>query len=140
MPIAYHPKQGCIVRVSFDEAFKKPEMVKPRLCIVVSKPIQSRPNLCTIIPLSTTDPDKIMPYHYKLTIPFKLPDRWTSKTCWAKCDMIYSAGFHRIDLLRLGKEDGRRVYQTECIPEESFKGLQRAMLHGLSLSSLTKYI
>jgi mRNA interferase MazF len=140
MPVTYHPRQGCIVHVSFDEAFKEPEMVKSRLCVVVSKPIQARPNLCTVIPLSTTAPNKIMPYHYQLTIPFPLPDRWSAKTCWAKCDMIYSAGFHRVDLLRLGKESGRRIYQTECIPDESFRNLQRAMLHGLGLSYLTKHL
>jgi mRNA interferase MazF len=140
MPITYHPPQGSIVRVDFDGAFKEPEMVKPRLCVVVSKPIQARPRLCTVVPLSTTVPNKIMPYHYQLHIPFKLPDRWTAQTVWAKCDMIYAAGYHRIDLLRLGKVQGSRVYQTNCIDADSLKAVQRAILHGLGLSSLTNHL
>jgi mRNA interferase MazF len=138
--ISFHPPQGCIVRVDFDQAFKEPEMVKPRLCVVMSKPIQARKNLCTVIALSTTSPMQVMPYHVELTIPFQLPAYWTQKICWAKCDMVYAAGFHRIDLLRLGKQGDKRIYQTKSLPTTSFQEIQRAMLHGLGLSNLTKHL
>lgn len=116
-------------------------MVKPRLCVVISKPIQSRVGLCTVVPLSTTPPRRPMPYHCKIDIPFQLPDRWGQRTRWLKGDMIYAAGFHRMDLLVLGKDrNGKRVYQTQTLSTDDIIRVQRCVLHGLSLSSLTNYL
>ena len=141
MALRYHPKQGTVVRVKFDEAFKEPEMVKPRLCVVVSKPMKARPALCTVIPLSTTPPARIMPYHCQLNIPFDLPPKWQRTTRWVKGDMVYSAGFHRVDLLLLDKDKtGKRVYQTETLARDDFRRVQTCMLHGLALSSLTRHL
>ncbi|HAR51864.1 MAG TPA: hypothetical protein DCS45_08320 [Roseovarius nubinhibens] len=39
MAINYHPKRGTIVCANFDQGFKVPEMVKRRLCVVISPPI-----------------------------------------------------------------------------------------------------
>jgi mRNA interferase MazF len=141
LPIQHHPAQGCIVIVKFDAAFREPEMVKPRPCIVVSKPMKARPLLCTVVPLSTSAPQQEMPYHCRVTIPFTLPKRWNTAECWVKADMIYAAGFHRIDLLRLGKDaTGRRRYQKSSLPEETFRLVQRAILHGLGMSHLTRQV
>ncbi|WP_082631076.1 type II toxin-antitoxin system PemK/MazF family toxin [Roseovarius atlanticus] len=141
MGLKFHPKQGSVVRVGFDAAFKAPEMVKPRLCVVVSKPIKPRAGLCTVVPLSTTTPNQPMPYHCQLDIAFELPPRWGRKPRWVKGDMIYAAGFHRIDLLVLGKDGtGKRIYQTETIPLDDLRRIQRCILNGLALTDLTKYI
>ncbi|MBZ0128516.1 MAG: type II toxin-antitoxin system PemK/MazF family toxin [Rhodobacteraceae bacterium] len=141
MALRYHPKQGSIVRVSFDDAFRAPEMVKPRLCVIVSKPIQARPNLCTVVPLSTTAPTVVMPYHCKLDIPFDIPMPWGNLTRWVKGDMVYAAGFHRVDLLRLGKDGkGQRIYQISTLPEDTLAQIQKCVLHGLGLSGLTKHL
>jgi mRNA interferase MazF len=128
------------VLVDFDAAFKEPEMVKPRLCVVLSKPIQARPDLLTVVPLSMTVPDKVMPYHLEFEIPFELPPRWGKARRWLKGDMIYSVGFQRVDLLRLGKDGGKRIYQTATLPDDLFRSIQKAVLHGLSLSGLTKHL
>ncbi|MGK7654797.1 type II toxin-antitoxin system PemK/MazF family toxin [Roseovarius sp. B08] len=139
--LKFHPKQGSVVRVSFDAAFKAPEMVKPRLCVVVSKPMKPRAGLCTVVPLSTTAPNQTMPYHCQLDITFELPPRWGRKQRWVKGDMIYAAGFHRIDLLVLGKDhSGKRIYQTETIPHDDLRRIQRSILNGLALPELTKQI
>jgi len=139
--LTFHPKQGTIVRVRFDGAFKEPEMVKPRLCVVISKPMKARPALCTVVPLSTTAPARIMPYHCELDIPFDLPDRWGRKRRWVKGDMVYSAGFHRVDLLLLGKDrSGKRIYQTRTLETTDMKMVQASVLHGLALSDLTKHL
>ncbi|WP_417589305.1 type II toxin-antitoxin system PemK/MazF family toxin [Pararhodobacter oceanensis] len=141
MAIRFHPPQGTIVRVNFDGAFKTPEMVKPRLCVVISKPIKARPGLCTVVPLSTTVPNPRMPFHCLLSIPFELPERWRQIERWVKADMVYAAGFHRIDLLVLRKDrSGKRVYQTRTIPPEDLTRIQASVLHGLGLSSLTRHM
>jgi len=139
--LSFHPRQGTIVRVDFDGAFKTPEMIKPRLCVVVSKPIQARTGLCTVVPLSTTPPGVVMPYHLEIEIPFALPERWGNTPRWLKGDMIYSVGFHRVDLLSLGKSpEGRRLYQTEALPAPILRQVQAALLHGLGLSELTRHL
>ena len=76
LAIQYHPKRGTIVAANFDQGFRKPEMVKRRLCVVLSPPIRNRAGLCTVVPLSTTAPDPVMAYHYELDIPFQLPKYW----------------------------------------------------------------
>jgi len=140
LALKFHPKQGTIVRVDFDAAFRTPEMVKPRLAVVISKPIQARPGVCTIVPLSTTAPAKPMPFHCELDISFEIPKPWGNVTRWVKGDMVYSAGFHRVDLLRLGRDrNNKRVYQINTISEQSLKQIQKCVLHGLSLSHLTKH-
>ena len=141
MPIAFHPPQGAIVRVDFDAAFKVPEMVKPRLCVVLSKAMKARPGLLTVVPLSLTPPEPVMPYHVQLRVPFVLPKDWGDAPRWVKGDMVMAMGFHRVDLLRLGKAlDGKRVYQTRALPDDLLRQVQRAVLHGLALSELTGHL
>tara|TARA_R110002110_G_scaffold84618_12_gene219897 strand:+ start:83 stop:331 length:249 start_codon:yes stop_codon:yes gene_type:complete len=82
-----------------------------------------------------------MPYHKLIRIPFKLPERWGDHERWIKGDMINAVGFHRIDLLRLGKDlEGGRVYQTNVLPDEMLKIVRQCVLHGIGLSTLTKYL
>lgn len=141
MPARFHPPQKSVVLVRFDEAFKPPEMVKPRLCIVLSPQMKARPGLCTVAPMSLTPPEREMPFHCRLRIPFQLPPRWGDQERWVKGDMIYAAGLHRVELLSLGRDrTGKRVYQTSTIPDEDFLRVQRAVLHGLGLSALTKQL
>jgi hypothetical protein len=50
-----------------------------------------------------------MPYHCEIEIPFDLPDGWARK-CWVKGDMVNAVGFHRTDLIQLGKNTaGKRA-------------------------------
>jgi mRNA interferase MazF len=141
LPVQFHPKQGSVVLVRFDGAFKEPEMVKPRPCVVISKAMKSRPGLCTVVPLSTTAPSPVMPYHCALELSLTLPERWNAPSCWVKGDMVYAVGLHRVDLFRLGKgADGRRVYQTETLPLSDLKRIQACVLEGLGLPGLTKHL
>ena len=53
--------------------------------------------------------------------------------------MVNTVGFHRLDLLRLGKDaQGQRRYLLTPIPQEILVEIQKCILHGLGLSSLTK--
>lgn len=76
MALQFAPKMGTMVLVDFDKGFMPPEMVKPRLAVVISPPIKARGKLLTVVPLSTTAPDKVMPYHCQIDISFELPPRW----------------------------------------------------------------
>jgi len=142
MGIREHPAQGNIVTVDYSAGgFVEPEMVKRRLAVVLSPKISSRPHLCTVVPLSMTAPDKVMPYHKEILIPFPMPKEWGNQKRWIKGDMVNAVGFHRVDLLRLGKDEkGRRIYQMQIVPDELFLVVRQCVLHGLGLSTLTKYL
>ena len=139
MPIQYHPGQGAVVVVDFNSGFLTPEMVKRRPAIVICPQIATRPGLCTVVALSTSPPDLKMPYHAEITLPFALPPPFDSKTMWIKGDMVNTVGFHRIDLIRLGKDKfGNRQYLKTPVGTELLTVAHHCLLHSLGLSSLTK--
>lgn len=90
---------GTIILVNFDKGFVPPEMVKKRLAVVISPAIKERGKLVTVVPLSTSEPVTVMPYHFKFSIPFEVPAYWSSQECWVKGDMINAVSFDRCDLL-----------------------------------------
>ncbi|MGB3721293.1 MAG: type II toxin-antitoxin system PemK/MazF family toxin [Pacificimonas sp.] len=141
MPILSHPPRGCIITVDYDKGFKVPEMVKRRLAVVLSPDIKARVKLITVVPLSLTPPPKILPFHREIDIPFELPREWGQARRWVKGDMVNAVGFHRSDLLRLGKDrTGKRVYQMETLPDPIMTDVRRCVLHGMGLSALTKHL
>jgi mRNA interferase MazF len=55
--------------------------------------------------------------------------------------MIYAVGFHRLDLIRLGKDrGGKRIYRMEAISPEQLKQIKTCVLRGLGMSILTKHL
>jgi mRNA interferase MazF len=141
MAIKEHPAPGTIVTVDYSKGFRVPEMVKPRLAVILSPKIVNRSQLCTIVPLSLTDPDPVMPYNRRIRIPFRLPEVWGDHERWIKGDMVNAVGFHRVDLLKLGKDRrGTRIYQMDVLPDDLFKVVRRCVLHGIGCSTLTKHL
>lgn len=117
-------------------------MVKRRPVVVVSPQIAWRPGLCTVVALSTTSPEPVRPYNRKLILTPCLPHPWDTEEMWIKGDMIISAGFHRLDLVRLGREDqgGRRRYRMNPLTRDQLKDVRACMLHSLGLFALTKHL
>ncbi len=141
MTLSYHPARGSIVTVNFEPGFVAPEMVKRRLAIVLSPAIRARVGLCTVVPLSTTPPEKVMPYHCTYSAPFAMPRFWGNIERWVKGDMVTTVGWHRVDLLLLGKDrNGNRIYQKRVIDDADFKKIKRCVLHGMGFSALTKHL
>lgn len=145
MAITYHPKAGQILLCDFSEGFKEPEMVKSgRPVVVLNSPMKGRGSLVTIAALSTTNPDPVMAYHYKIPKP-SMPQlgRFQEKDTWVKGDMIYTVGFHRLDLIRLGKRDertGKRVYFSRKLGRDQMKEIYKRVLCGINLGSLSEYL
>jgi mRNA interferase MazF len=138
MSIEYHPPRGAIVCANFGQGFKVPEMVKRRLCVVISPPIAARVGLCTVVPLSRTTPDPVMSYHYEFQIPFQMPPKWGNVSRWVKGDMVCAVGFHRLDLLRLGKDrNGTRQYQLNTLSQIHLRNISNCVLAGMGLPPLT---
>jgi mRNA interferase MazF len=139
VPIQFHPKQGTILICNFDPGFKQPEMVKRRPVIVISPQISACADLCTVVPISTEPPRKIMPYHYEIDIV--LPPPWNIGPNWVKGDMVYAVAFDRLELIRSGRgEDNRRRYSRVELPCHQFNEVRKCVLHALGFSALTKHL
>lgn len=82
-----------------------------------------------------------MPYHARLDIRPILPKPLESEGIWIKGDMVNAVGFHRLDLVRIGRsEEGKRQYYYNLLNNGQMELVQRCVLHGMGLSSLTKHV
>jgi mRNA interferase MazF len=133
--------QGGIVLCNFDLGFKPPEMCKRRPVIVLTPRIRNRPFLCTIVAISTSPPDHVMPYHRQIRIRPALPKPWGSDDVWVKGDMVNAVGFHRLDLFRTGKDRaGKRTYHLDPIEPDQFRVVRECVLRAMGLGTLTKHL
>lgn len=127
MPLPFHPEMGTIVICDFDG--EPPEMDKRRPAVVISPKFKYRDGLCTVVPLSITEPYEIMPYHYKLYFPKQLPPPFNSEYKWAKGDMLATVSFDRLNLPYEGKDDkGKRKYLTMIIETEDLRRIRDRVL------------
>ena len=140
-PITYHPKRWEMLFCDFSDGFKPPEMVKNRLVIVVVAEQKHNPGLCTVIPISATEPTPLKPYHHEMD-SLSLPDNFRNKRMWAKCDMINTVSTSRLRKARLGRnrKTGKRIYYSGTAVFVDIQGVTRAMLHALKLERLTKHL
>lgn len=138
MAIQYHLDQGSIVICDF-RGFVKPEMVKRRPAIVISPRFRDRGKLCTIVPLSSQKPPKIMPYHCQLYFNPLLPPPYDYMIGWVKADMFATVSFDRLFLPRAkGRdENGQRIYDKRQVSDDELNKIQKCILHAIGLSRLT---
>lgn len=119
-------------------------MVKrERPVVILTGSIKGRANLVTITPLSTVEPNPIQPYHYRIpkqSMP--MLGVYQTNDSWLKGDMIYTVGFHRLNLIRLGKRgpDGKRLYFTSRLGSDQMKQIYQCILHGLNLGKLAQHV
>ncbi len=58
--LTFHPKPDTLLICDFDRGFKAPEMVKKRPVVVISpRRRKSTPQLCTVVPLSSSAPNPV---------------------------------------------------------------------------------
>ena len=106
--------------------FKQPEMVKTRPVVVISPSHMNRPGLQTVVPLSTTAPDPVEPYHYKL---LKDPIPNSNVEVWAKCDMVVTVSERRLDRFKIG----RGMYKTSVITPEELMAIRGCLKYALGI-------
>jgi len=119
MSLKYYPDPGEVFICKYPKDMKKPEMVKRRPVISISKRLRGRSKLVTIVPLSATMPKKIMEYHIKIEFSPLLPSPWNNPICWAICDHPMTVSIERLDLIKIGKNrDGKRKYHKRSIDKD----------------------
>lgn len=110
MSLPYHPRRGEVLICNFDGGFTPPEMVKCRPVVVVSDASSHGRGLCSVVPLSSTQPDRIMAWHHALPT-LTVPGMQTVPR-WAKCDMVATVAFRRLNAPYLRSRSGRRYINT----------------------------
>ncbi|TAA20327.1 type II toxin-antitoxin system PemK/MazF family toxin [Pseudoxanthomonas winnipegensis] len=140
MAVNFHPDPGTVVICDFS-GFREPEMIKRRPVIVLSPRFRTRDKLCTVVPLSTQRPKSICEYHCQLAFDPVLPEPYNEPRMWVKADMVSAVSFERLFLPSPGKDSvGQRIYDVRHIGEAEFKLVQKCVLHGIGLASLTSHL
>lgn len=114
----------------FSGGFSPPEMIKIRPVVVISPQLPDRPDLCTVVPISTKKPLVLRNYHHEIS-PQSLAGGLEKNRCWAKCDMLYTVSLQRLDRIRARGTSSRRSYVTGLATEEDMLAITHAVLHGL---------
>lgn len=134
-PLPYHPKLGEVLRCDYSGLIS-PEMDKVRWVVVISPKFLGRPNLCTVVPLSTTVPNPVQTHHVKMD---KDPAPNASGVdVWVKCDMVMTVSFSRLSAYWHGKVNGRRNYVSLHVSGLELGKIRHATLAGLGLAHLWK--
>jgi uncharacterized protein YifN (PemK superfamily) len=76
-----------------------------------------------------------MAYHHLIEFSPCLPEPWNSPKMWAKCDMITTVSFSRLNLIRNRRIRGQgRTYLKAKLSVQDFEKVKEAVLHGLGIS------
>lgn len=133
MPLTFHPRPGMVLICDFNTGFKAPEMIKRRPVVVISPRPRRSNQLCTIVPLSTTVPNPVEPFHHRMD-PRSLPGKLARKESWAKCDMLATVSLGRLDRVMVGKDpDGKRIYVAEQVIADDLEAIRRGVMLALGM-------
>jgi uncharacterized protein YifN (PemK superfamily) len=137
MPIQHPPYSGQFLICDY-KGFVVPEMVKRRPVIVISPRDRYGYNLVHVIPLSTTDPHQVKAHHIKITMPHQLigikisEDCTIAGECWAKCDLVNTVSFQRLELIPLGRNAAKkRMYSNHCVDKDLLLNIRKTTAYML---------
>jgi mRNA interferase MazF len=130
MGIKYPVGLGTILICDYDRGgFQPPEMVKRRPAIVISPRLPFRDRLCAVVPISGDA--NANPTDYEVRLEFKppLPHPFVYEVAWAKCDMLATVSFERLDFFHTARDQyGRRKYLHPKLPAEDLARVRRGIL------------
>ena len=128
MGLRFVPDPGMVLICDYDTGFMPPEMTKKRRVVIISPKSLNNRGICSVVPLSTTQPDPILPVHVKFepgAYRFVAQDTAT----WAKCDMLATVALKRLDRLYL---DG--YYISPKIAEHHLLAIREAASHAIGFA------
>jgi mRNA interferase MazF len=142
MPIKYALAPSTVLICDYAMGgFREPEMVKKRPAVVISPRLPHRDGLCTVVPLSGSEPDRELPYVVRLEFHRSLPKPFEQNIWWAKCDMLATVGFARLDQFRTERDHtGRRQYLQPKVSKSDLTRLQQGVLHALGLGAIAIHL
>ncbi|HVV41203.1 MAG TPA: type II toxin-antitoxin system PemK/MazF family toxin [Nitrobacter sp.] len=135
MGIKYPVGVGTILLCDYGRGgFQEPEMVKKRPAVVISPRLPYRDGLCTVIPLSQTRPEHNVDYVVRIELPSPLPYPFPYCVFWAKCDMVATVSFERLDLFQTARDQtGKRKYLHPKMTDADVKLVRNGVLKAIGL-------
>lgn len=130
MALKFQPRAGQVVRCDF-RGMIEPEMVKLRDVVVLMPHKQNR-KLVSVIPLSTTQPAPVQPYHHLLSKDPR-PDGTAMRSVWAKCDMVYTVSTERLEMHYTRSRRGGRESVKVVLPPADFDAIRKCVAIALGL-------
>lgn len=132
--LLFHPGPGALLMCDFD-GFRLPEMVKTRPVVVISpRPRRIGIRLCTIVPLSTRRPNPPKPFIHHAMDPRSIPAGLGPEPSWAKCDMLYTVSWDRLDRVKIRPPGGGKpVYVDRQVLAKDLAAIRRGVLAALNL-------
>ena len=135
------PDRGRIIIVNFELSGSgvPPEMRKTgRPCVVLQNNKLARGRLVTVIPLSTTEPQRAMPYHHLMDHrSFRdWPMDWDGQGVprWAKCDYVTTVSLDRCtDPYRKPAYGARRYVKCRAISADVV-AIEKCVLWALGIT------
>ncbi|TAK53562.1 MAG: hypothetical protein EPO25_10305 [Gammaproteobacteria bacterium] len=134
------PDRGRIIIVNFELAGSSvpPEMCKPgRPCVVLQNNKLGRAGLVTVVPLSMTEPKRLMPYHHLMDHrSFRdLPRGWGNAGLarWAKCDYVATVSLYRCVDPHYRSALRARHYVRVMAVEADITAIERCVLWALGI-------
>ena len=122
--IQFHPRKGSVLICDF-RGNELPEITKKRPVVIITPRLPYRDSLATIVPLSTTPPKYDVDYVVKLRGYYGNDPQRPQQ--YAKCDLISSVSFRRLDRVKIGY----RKYITPTVSEDDLQniinGVRRAL-------------
>jgi mRNA interferase MazF len=139
MGIDFHVAVGTILLCDYGRGgFQAPEMIKRRPAIVVSPRLRHRTGLCTVVPISGDPGQHETDYVVRLEFKPPLPDPFSYETAWAKCDMLATVCFERLDLFRTERDQyGKRKYLHPRLSGADLNRVRIGVLCALGIDNLT---
>lgn len=131
MTLPYFPSRGEVLICDFSTGFQPPEMVKKRPVVVVSCKVSHSRRLCTVVPFSTTEPKPVMSWHHPLP-HVKVPGLVANAPIWAKCDMLATVSFDRLNKPYFKTRHGRKFQELVLDPVD-MQALENCIRAYLSL-------
>jgi len=135
MAIQFSLPVGTIVLCDYSMGgFRPPEMVKRRPAIILSPRLPRRDGLCTVVPLSGSFDGHTQSYIVQLDLEWQLPSPFEHQRVWAKCDMLSTVCFDRLDMFRTERDHtGKRRYLKPRLTDEQFASVRRGVLNALGM-------
>jgi uncharacterized protein YifN (PemK superfamily) len=139
MGIKYPVGIGTILLCDYARGgFRPPEMVKRRPAIVISPRLPHRDGLCTVVPISGDQPNHEVDYVVRLEFNPPLPDPFSCRVVWAKCDMLATVSFERLDFFRTARDQtGKRRYLHLKLRGADLERVKAGVLDALGFRNLT---
>jgi uncharacterized protein YifN (PemK superfamily) len=132
--LRFTPRPGTLLICHFGLGFMRPEIVKVRPVLVISRQPRNNTGLCTVVPISSKAPNDPQPYHYRLpegTVPGK-----KYSESWLKGDLIQTVSLARLDRIKIGK----RQYAAPIVSDEVMVEARKCVLHAQDMHHLTNHL